>query len=154
MIEGLYNLLNKERQPGIRELSALLQKLFGGTSVKAKLMNEEKLLRSRVFRLTFEIGSDTRSFVVKRFSLERAYREQLLIRRWLPAVGLGKYGPPLLGVAAEHSSQCIWHVYEDLGDCTLDHNEIGYLMIRKAVDLISEVHARFAATAPRIDCEL
>jgi hypothetical protein len=154
VIEDLDDLLERKKQPGIVELSALLQELLGGPSVNIRLIDKEKLLRSRVYRLAFEIDNDFRSLVVKRFSLEKAHREQLVIRRWLPAVGLAQSGPPLLGVAVERSGRCVWHVYEDLGDCMLVHNEFDFLRVRKAVELIAEMHTRFAGHTLLGECRV
>ena len=54
--------------------------------------------------------------IVKRLDPEIAKRNCLVARRWLPAIGLGENGPPVLGSTAERNGQCIWHIYEDLGD--------------------------------------
>jgi thiamine kinase-like enzyme len=173
MIEGLANLLKNDGQTGLAELRAKIQELLGGVSVKGRLIDEEKLNRSRVYRLSFEITGNIHSFVVKRFSLDRAYREQLVIRRWLPAVGLSQSGPPLLGVAAERSGECIWHVYEDLGDCSL--NKLGldtrhsglpcdrnfqalledssdYKRLKAVIDLIAQTHMRFIRSPLIAEC--
>jgi thiamine kinase-like enzyme len=144
VIEGLDDLLEREKQPGIVELSALLQELLGGILVSGRLIDEEKLLRSRVYRLNFEIGDDVHSLIVKRFKPDRSQREQLVARRWLSSVGLGTIGPPLLGTAAERTGQWIWHVYEDLGDWTLDQATCKPQWIQAAVEKIAQLHLRFA----------
>ena len=102
MIEGLDDLLESKGQPGLQELRALVLELLGGPEASGRLIDEQKLLRSRVYRLRFEVDGDVRSVVAKRFSPDRARREQLVVRRWLPAVGMSQNGPPLLGTAADH----------------------------------------------------
>jgi hypothetical protein len=76
--------------------------------------------------------------------LDNAQRNQLAIRRWLPATGLGDNGPTLLGVAVERNGQCAWHVYDDLGDRALDTSHLDPQHARTAVELIAQVHMRFA----------
>lgn len=174
MIEGLNGLLESKRQPGLPELRAFLKELLGEPKVSGRFIDEQRL-RSRVYRLRFEVDGDVRSLVAKRFSLDRSQREQLVIRRWLPAVSLSQNGPPLLGVAAERRGQYVWHVYEDLGTWTLDECDLdlgrldavrdrGFLSslvispdperIEAAVKLIAEIHTRFAGHALLGECRL
>lgn len=175
MIEGLDILLESKGQPGLSELRVIVQELLGGSEVSGRLIDEQKLLRSRVYRLRFEVEGDLRSLVVKRFSPDRAQREQLVVQRWLPAVGLAQNGSPLIAMAAERTGQYVWHVYEDLGDCTLDActsglacidavRDRGFLSslaispdperIEVTVKLIAEIHARFAGHALLGECRL
>lgn len=104
-------------------LHSIIHKVLGGASAKVRLLKEEKLQRSYVYRLTWEINDAIRSLVVKRFSLERSFIEQQAIKRWLVAVHLAHVAPSLLGVAPEKEGQFVWHVYEDLGDCSLEQEE-------------------------------
>jgi hypothetical protein len=147
VIDGLDDLLESKGQPGLTELRLLVQELLGGPEVSGRLIEEQKLRHSRVYRVRFEIDGGVRSLVAKRLSTGQAQREQAVIRRWLPMIGLGQNGPPLLGVAAERTGQCIWHVYEDLGDWTLDRSEPDEMRVRAAVDLIAQIHTRFAGHA-------
>ncbi len=57
-------------------------------------------VNSRVYRLRCTMNGTIRSFVGKRLDPDIARRNELVARRWLPAVGLGDSGPPLLSVAA------------------------------------------------------
>lgn len=107
----------------IKELHKLIRQLLGGASAKVRLLKEEKLQRSYVYRLSWEINGAIRSLVVKRFSLERSFIEQQAIKRWLVAVDLAHAAPSLLGVAPEKEGQFVWHVYEDLGDWSLEQEE-------------------------------
>jgi hypothetical protein len=152
LIEGLDNLLEDRRQPGITELRTLVRELLDAPDICGRLIDEQKLLRSRVYRLRFEINDDTRSLVVKRFSPDRAHREQAVIQRWLPRIGLHKSGPPLIGIAAERTGQCTWHVYDDLGDWTLDKHMSDVIRVRAAVELIAQVHTSFAGNALLGEC--
>lgn len=152
MIEGLERLLESKEQSGLTELCALLQELLGGPEASGRLIERQKLLRSRVYRLRFEVDGGIRSLVVKRFSPDRSQREQLAVRRWLPAVGLSQNGPPLLATAAERSGQVIWHVYEDVGDWTLDQSISDEMRVHAAVELIATIHTRFAGHALLGEC--
>src|SRR6266545_216542 len=115
MIEGLDHLLEESGQPGLPELRASLHVLFDGHGVAGRVIDQQRL-KKRVYRLRFRARGQVRSLVVKCLDPEFAQRSQFIIKRWLPAVGLGASSSPLLAVAAERSGQCIWHVYEDLGD--------------------------------------
>jgi hypothetical protein len=68
----------------------------------------------------------------------------LAIRRWLPAIGLGDNGPTLWGVAVARNGECAWLVYDDLGDRSLDALHLDPQHVRAAVELIAQVHMRFA----------
>ena len=81
---------------------------------------QEEAIKSRVVRLRCTTNGRTRSFVGKRLDPYIARRNELVARRWLPAVGLGDHGPPLLAVVADGDGSSAWHLYEDLGDNGLD----------------------------------
>src|SRR2546422_11428691 len=118
MIEGLDNLLEDSGQPGLVELRQLLQEILSGTPTPGQVLDQRKLTarRPRVYRLRFVFDGWVRSVVAKRMELDNAQRNQLAIRRWLPAVGLGDNGPTFLGVGAERYGQWVWHLYCDFGD--------------------------------------
>src|ERR1043165_8448291 len=122
MIEGLETLLEDTAQPGLVELRQLLNEILRGATTSGQALDQRKLpsRRPRVYRLRFVFDGWVRSVVAKRMELDIAQRNQLVIRRWLPAIGLGDHGPALLGVAAERSGQWVWHVYDDLGNRALD----------------------------------
>ncbi len=149
MIEGLDKLLEGRGQPGLPELRDLLQELLGGPSVEGTFLGHSCLKRQsmRVFRLRFSINGGLRSWVVKRLSPVIAHRTELVARRWLPAVGLGDLGPALAGSIADPSNACVWHVYDDLGPHELDPGHAGREAVRAAIELIAQVHTRFAGHA-------
>jgi hypothetical protein len=74
----------------------------------------------------------------------RAERNRLVATRWLRAVDLGHRGPVLLAVAAERDAKAVWHVYEDLGDRTLDTTQPDWARVRAAISLVAEIHVHFA----------
>lgn len=143
-IEGLDRLLETARQPALQELRALLSKVLPRHRSGARLIGEQMLLRSRVHRLRFEIDGQPHSVIAKHFRSNRAQRERSALVRWLPSAGFDAHVPVLLGTAAENSGKCIWHVYEDLGDWTLDRGPFEADRVRAAVELVARVHARFA----------
>ncbi len=158
MITGLDKLLEESGQPGLAELRRLLQELLGGsgTATRVQLLDQHRLpaRRPRAYRLRFVINRWIRSVVIKRLELAAAERTQLLIRRWLPAIGLGDNGPTLLGTAAEHSGQCVWHVYDDLGARALAASPPETEHVRTVVDLIAQVHTRFTRHPLLAECRL
>src|SRR5213079_707152 len=126
MIEGLEELLEGKGQPGLTELRELLQELLAGRDGTGRLLDEQSLKRrtQSVYRLRFAINGQTRSVVIKRLEPEIARRDDLVAKRWLPAIGLDGSGPPLLGSVAARSGGCVWHVYDDLGSYELGPREI------------------------------
>jgi hypothetical protein len=146
MIDGLDNLLEETGQPGLDELRSLLLDILGGPSATGHVLDQQTLpaRRPRVHRLRFVFDGWIRSVVVKRMELDISQRNQLVIKRWLPAIGLGDNGPTLLGVAAERSGQWLWHVYDDFGNRGLDPSHPDPQGVRAAVQLIAQVHLRFA----------
>jgi len=151
MIDGLDHMLEESGQPGLPELRASLHELFGGPGVAGRVIDRQQL-KKRVYRLRFAIGDRDRSLVVKCMDPEFAQRSQFVIKRWLPAVGLGASSSPLLAVAAERSGQCIWHVYEDLGDRTLDASDLNPGHVAAVVELIAQLHTRFAGHPLLLEC--
>jgi hypothetical protein len=151
MIEGLDHLLEESGQLGLPELRASLHELFGGPGVAGRVIDRQRL-KNRVYRLRFRARGQVRSLVVKCLDPESAQRSQFVIQRWLPAVGLGASSCPLLAVAAERSGQCVWHVYEDLGDRTLDASDPDPGHVAAAVELIAQLHTRFARHPLLLEC--
>jgi len=156
MVEGLDGLLEGNGQPGLTELRNLLQELLGAREAVGRLIDQHGLQSRvpRVYRLRFEINGRVRSLVVKRLDPGIARRNQLVTERWLPAVGLSQGGPPLLGSAAERGGQCVWHIYDDLGDQTLDTGDPDPKRVEAAVDLIAQIHVRFAGHPLLPECRL
>jgi phosphotransferase family enzyme len=153
MIEGIDELLAESGALELTELRALLEALLGA----GRFLEQEQLTardQRFVYRVRFEIGGLPRSLIVKRFTPEVARRNQVVATRWLPAVGLGETGPPLLGVAAERSGGGVWHVLDDLGDCTLGVGDCDPARVNAAVQVIARVHTRFARHRLLGECRL
>jgi len=146
MIEGLDEVLEGSGQSGLTELRELLQELVGARDGKGRLIDQQTLKTRprRVFRLRFTVDGQTRSVVVKRLKPESAIRNELVARRWLPAVRLAESGPPLLASVAARSGECVWHVYDDLGPFELNSRQPDRECVQAAVDLIARLHTRFA----------
>jgi hypothetical protein len=150
---------------GPPELAETFHELLEGAGGNSGRVSTEKLSGSRVHRIRVQAGPDVRSFIVKRFSSPHvAQRNQLVSTRWLPSVGLAGTVPVLLAVAAERNGRRVWHIYEDLGDCTLvrDHGgkerarifRLDPDRIEPAVALIARIHARFAGHPLLAECRL
>ncbi len=146
MIEGLETLLEGGGQPGLTELCGLLEDLLCRQGAQGRLVERQMLQTrgQRVFRLRFVIDDRARAVVVKRLRPEIARRNELVARRWLPAIGLSESALPLLGSVAERSGVCVWHVYEDLGQYELDPRKPDPERVRAAIELIAQMHTRFA----------
>src|SRR5215469_12785814 len=146
MIEGLDRVLEGHSQPGLTELRGLLQELLGGSAAQGYLIDEQTLQPRalRVFRLCFVINGQTRQLIVKRLKPEIGRRTELVEKRWLPAAGMVDNGPALLGSILEPRGSCVWHVYEDLGPCELDVTRIDREKVRAAIQLVAQLHMRFA----------
>jgi len=153
LIEGLDKLLESDGQACLTELSNLLQELLGGPGAVGQLIAQERLSLC-VFRLRFNVNGRVLSLVAKLLEPGIAQRNLLITRRWLPAIGLSQSGPPLLGVAAERSGQHIWHIYEDLGDWMLDERAPDPARVGVAVELIAQIHTRFAEHALLAECRM
>jgi hypothetical protein len=94
--------------------------------------------------LRFAREAKTRSVIIKRLKPEIARRDELVAQRWLPAIGLRECGPPVLGSVAARSGQCVWHVYDDLGQWELDPRKPDRERVLAAVEMIAQMHTRFA----------
>jgi hypothetical protein len=114
----------------------------------------EQRLNSRVYRLRCTLSGTIRSFVGKRLDPDIAHRNELVARRWLPAVGLGDSAPSLLAVVAESDASSVWHLYEDLGDHRLDAARPDFGRVEIAVGAIARIHTRFAGHALIPECRL
>jgi thiamine kinase-like enzyme len=127
----------------------LLEELLGGREASGRFLEQHTLKTrdTRVFHLRFAVNNQTRSVFVKRLRPEIARRNELVAKRWLPAIGLNDSGPPLLGSVADQSGACVWHVYDDLGRHELDPRTPDREHVRAAVELIARIHTQFARHA-------
>jgi hypothetical protein len=154
MINGLESALRDYAEPGLAELRGALLEVLNGSRVSGEFRSEQCLKKHRVYRLCFEVKGGDRTLVVKRMSLPRAVRNQLVATRWLSAGDLGNAGPVLLGVAAARSAECVWHIYEDFGDRALDIINPERSRVEAAIDLIAELHVRFAEHPLLPECRM
>src|SRR5207244_7646774 len=138
-------------EPGAAELCDALREALGGSGAGAGPVRLERV-KSRVLRL--RVGSDGRacSLVLKRFDPWLARRNELVVRRWLPAIGLGDRCPRLLATAADPRGACVWHVYEDLGEGAVDAVHPDPARVGAVVELIAELHTRAAGHALLPEC--
>jgi len=102
------------------QLQARIGRLLVGLGVDAQLVGDQPLKAGCVHRQLWRARDKSRTFVIKRFSAERSCVERLSVERWLPLLGLADVAPSLLAVVAGADGRFVWHVYEDLGDGTLD----------------------------------
>jgi hypothetical protein len=156
MIDGLESLHESSEQAGVDELRELLSQLLGGPEAKGRLESVDRLQSRQggVCRLRFDGAVKMQSVIVKRMNPVVAQRNELVAKRWLPALGLGQCDATLLGAAAERHGQCVWHVYEDLGDAALDPTQPDPSRVKAAVELIAQVHTRFANHPLLAECRL
>jgi hypothetical protein len=136
---GLRRALEASGERAICELCALMRELLGGDDRVVGL----RRLNARVLRADIADGVPWRAVVLKRLDPAVAQRNRLLATRWLPALGLHDRCARLLGAAAERRAECVWHVYEDLGDETVAVRPDPE-RIRAAVELVADLHTRAA----------
>jgi len=146
MIEGLENILDGSGLPGVSELREVLEELLDARDGETRFVGQDTLQprAHRVFRLRFARDGQTRSVIIKRLKPEIARRNELVAQRWLPAIGLRECGPPVLGSVAARHGDCVWHVYDDLGQWELDPSKPEREAVRAAIELIAQIHMRFA----------
>jgi len=132
-------------EPGWAELCDALRELLDGVDPADRVTGLRKL-KSRVYRVEFEPGAPWGSVVIKRLEPAIAQRSRLVAERWLPALGLDDRCARLLGVASDRGGSSVWHIYEDLGDCTLAaHPDKD--RVQATVGLIADLHSSAAQHA-------
>jgi hypothetical protein len=149
MREGLLEHI-MDGEPGVAELGAALQEITGRTGRLIAASN----LHKGVYRISLMTRGRPLSLVAKRLAAPVAYRNQLTLERWLPAAGLEHAAPVLIGVAAERGGHTVWHLYEDLGDATLEATPIPRGALEATVRLVAAIHARFAEDPVLAECRL
>src|SRR3954466_5774461 len=153
VIEGLGDVPASSSQRGLPELRAVLQEVVGRWDPTARVIGRQQLT-SCVYRLRFEANGGVRSLVLKRLDPSVAHRNQRVAQRWLPALGLRDSAPALLGVAAARSGRGVWHVYEDLGERTLEASAADPRQVEAAVAVIAQLHTRSAGHALLPECRV
>jgi len=139
-------------EPGAAELYHALAEALLDSAAEDEGPAELERVKSRVYRLRIASNGRARSVVLKRFDPWLARRNELVARRWLPAIGLGERCPRLLATAADRRGECVWHVYEDLGEGAVDAVHPDPARVRAVVDLIAELHTRAAGHALLPEC--
>ena len=139
-------------EPGAAELYHALSEALLDSAVEDEGPAELERVKSHVYRLRIASNGRARSVVLKRFDPWLARRNELVARRWLPAIGLGERCPRLLATAADRRGECVWHVYEDLGEGAVDAVHPDPARVRVVVDLIAELHGRAAGHALLPEC--
>jgi Ser/Thr protein kinase RdoA (MazF antagonist) len=150
VIEGL-DRLRIDPAPGVAELREGLQELVGARDA-LRLRSVRFLKERKVARLSFTGQGGVRRLVVKQLACAIAERNRRVARRWLPAVGLERIGPPLLATVAVRGGEWVWHVYEDLGDRTLRADERESVVA--AATAIAGLHARCREHPLLAECRL
>jgi ABC-type transport system involved in Fe-S cluster assembly fused permease/ATPase subunit/Ser/Thr protein kinase RdoA (MazF antagonist) len=101
-------------------------------------------LKRAVHRLHWRVRGRPTSLVVKRLSHRRARVNALVAQCWLPAVGLERVCPRVRGVVPDPGGPAMWQLYEDVGGRELNPDDPDRQQIREVVELIAELHVRFA----------
>jgi thiamine kinase-like enzyme len=127
-----------------REVVERARHLVGRRDRHARLLLQEPLKKS-VHRLQFDVDG-TSSLVVKRLSPRIARANELVARRWLPALALERACPALRGVVKERSGSKVWHIYEDVGGTGLSDSP-DRARVAPVVELLADLHTRFAGHA-------
>jgi len=142
MIEGLDLLFADESQPSALGLGNRLNQFMSDHHGSGRLIKQERI-KSQVYRLHFELEGQVLTLILKCLEGRIAHRNELVSRRWLPAVGLAKAGPPLLTTLGTPDGQSVWHIYSDLGSNSLAEAMDSKQKIEATVRFIAEFHERF-----------
>jgi Phosphotransferase enzyme family len=132
-----------------REVVEIARNLVAGSIGDGRPLVIEPLKRS-VHRLRVEVPGSA-SVVVKCLSPRIARANELVVRRWLPAVGLEWACPGLRGVVRERSCAKVWHIYEDVAGSALA-DSLDPARVALVVDLLADLHTRFADHALLPQC--
>jgi hypothetical protein len=149
-IETLRSALSAAGPFGTDEVCALLFErcpdLVEGSDIRVDRLN------SRVFRASGVRDHQKTSVVVKHLTASVGERNELVIGRWLPGIGLPKAAPALLGAIGDRTGTHVWHVYEDLGTTVLDARSPHPHAVAAAVELIAQLHTLAAAAPLLTEC--
>lgn len=144
----LRDVLRETAQPGVEEVCALLPELCPELFAPGSEIHALRL-KARVFRVKSELNEAATSVVIKCLNPSLAERNELVIRRWLPGIGLPCIAPALIGTIGSRHGTRVWHVYEDLGNAVLDARNPIHDVVEAAVEIIAQLHTR-AADAPTL----
>ncbi len=144
MIEGLDLLFADQGPPSALGLGNRLNQFLSDHHGSGRLIMQERI-KSQVYRLHFELQDHVLTLILKCLEGRIAHRTELVSRRWLPAVGLAKAGPPLLTTLGTPDGQFVWHIYSDLGSNSLAEDMDSKQKVEATVRFIAEFHKRFIA---------
>ena len=144
MDDGLEALLADYEQPAVNGLRSVLREYLATHHPGGRLVHQEKI-KPRVYRLHFDLAGEAFLWIVKRLEGRIARRNELVARRWLPAVSLDNANHSLLATAGTTDGESVWHVYHDLGPWSLEETAPDARRLQAAVKLLAEIHARFTA---------
>ena len=125
-----------------REVVERARHVVAGPGGNAGLLADEAL-KAWVHRLHFQTDAGPVSVVAKRLDARVARANELLARRWLPAVGLERARPGLNGIIHERSGAKVWHIYEDIAGSALDGGR-DPARVGAVVELIADIHSQLA----------
>jgi len=140
MIDGL-DLLFAD-QPNALGLGNRLNEFISENHGSGRLIMQERI-KSQVYRLHFELEDHVLTLILKSLEGRIARRNELVTRRWLPAVGLAEAGSPLLTTVGTPDGQFVWHLYSDLGLNSLANDMDSKRNVEAAVRFIADFHRRF-----------
>jgi hypothetical protein len=104
-------------------------------------------LKPAVQRVRLLAAGRARSVIVKRLAPEIARRNQLVATRWLPAAGMERAAPAVLGILTDPDPARAWLVAEDLGAATFAAQPPDAARLQAAIELLARLHTRFAEHA-------
>lgn len=138
---------------GWTPLRRMLREILGRRAADDATLSLHRLKR-RVHRLVLRDGDREESLILKQMDAAAGRRNELVARRWLPALNLGEHSPALLGVAADRAGCHAWHAYQDLGDGRLEAGERDLRRLEAVVELIARLHVRSAEHPLLAECRM
>jgi len=142
MIEGLDLLFADQGQRNALALGKRLSEFIREHYGSVRLVLQERI-KSQIYRLHFEVEGKPLVFILKCLEARIARRTELIVGRWLPAVGLVQGGPPLLTSVCTPDGHSVWHIYSDLGSRSLAEAMDSAEGVAATVRFIAELHQRF-----------
>ena len=101
-------------------------------------------LKKHVYRVRAGSNGVACSVVLKSYDPWLARRNELVARRWLPALDLQDACAQLFATAGDRTGRTVWHLYEDLGVGAVDAEHPDGRCVGLVVDLIAGLHIRAA----------
>jgi hypothetical protein len=133
------------------EVTRVLSALAGRDLNDRPLAVQELRRRGRVCRVRPAAGTGP-AVIVKHLTLPRAHRSARATQRWLPGLGLPAIAPALLAAVAPPGVERVWHIYEDVGDVTLQDRAADRDSVDATVAEIAALHVRGAGHALLSEC--